>query len=50
MHLGTLHADAAYLPSAENHMDDRILSGALFVVLSAVFGNHGLGALRTAYG
>jgi len=49
MHLGTLHADAAYLPSAENHMDDRILSGALFVVLSAVFGSHGMGALLTGY-
>ena len=30
-------------------MDDRILSGALFVVLSAVFGRHGIGALPTAY-
>ena len=49
MHLVTLHAVAAYLPSAENHMDDRILSGALFVVLSAVFGRHGIGALLTAY-
>jgi hypothetical protein len=49
MHLGTVYADAAYLTSAENHMDDRILSGALFVVLSAVFGSHGIGALLTAY-
>ena len=49
MHLDTLHADAAFLPSAENDMDDRILSGALFVLLSAVFGSHGLGALLTAY-
>jgi hypothetical protein len=30
-------------------MDDRILSGALFVVLSAVFGSHGIEALLTAY-
>ena len=29
-------------------MDDRILSGALFVVLSAAFGSHGIGALLTA--
>jgi hypothetical protein len=48
MHLGTLHAVAAYLPGAENHMDDPILSDALFVVLSAVFGSHGIGALLTA--
>jgi hypothetical protein len=49
MHLGILHAVSAYLSSAENHMDDRILSGALFVVLSVVFGSHGIGALLTAY-
>ena len=36
MHLGTLHAVAAYLPSAENHMDYRIRSGALFIVLTFI--------------
>ena len=49
VHLGTLRAVAAYLPGSENPMDDRILSGALFVALSAAFGSHGIGALLTAY-
>ena len=30
-------------------MEDRILSGAVFVVLSAIFGGHGIAALLAAY-
>ena len=30
-------------------MEDRIASGAVFVVLSSVFGGYGMGALLAAY-
>jgi hypothetical protein len=30
-------------------MDERILSGLMFIVLSAIFGTHGIWSLRVAY-
>ena len=30
-------------------MEDRLLSGAVFVVLSMIFGGYGIGALLAAY-